>query len=1207
MTVVSDKGCTSSKFNLAYIAIDPPVVLQTNLPDSGCAPLTLKPEVRFNIDALIESWDWQVKKDDGTVVSTSNLQLPLPIQLDVGKYLVSLRILTSSGCDKSFVWEVKVGEKPGAFDFSVNQTEACANTVFQFTYAGPPVTGYKWKFGETDSVFTADPARRFRRLGKFDVSLTVFNNGCENVLLKEDMVNVKGVVAWMDPAKDCTNPLDKTFLDKSLGNIQQWEWDFGDGSKESYTSSRPQVGHSYARSGTYPVSLKIAGDGCSYVDSLEVKVTNEKNIDFFSPKLPVCIADTFLTLEAQVDNPKFIKSYDWNFGCGFTGPVSNAVQKLAITSLCKFSDNQKRGSYSMQLRIIDTNNCVFTSPVKEVFVGGPVSSVAALSPVSGCSNLPVQFKDNSSLDGTHTAVSKLWDFGDGTAPVNILTGPISHIFTRAGEFLVSLKVTDEKGCTATSTSVKVITVESGIDFNALQKTSCLGKQIQFEAISASVITSYSWQLGDGQTSTLSSPQVSYNTVGKKQIQLTVRDVYGCESTRIKPEYVEIGLPVSKFTAESNLGVCPPFDAKFSFTGAFAERLEWNFGDGGTSSAPQPIHTYTKPGVYNVTLKSVSPGGCESQSTAYQVTVLGPSGTASYNDFSCKPFDTEFTMNSTTAQFVLIDYGDGNVSDAMPFQTSYTYRYIDTGRYEPKIFFSNGNGCTIRVPAGNSIRMIDMQPVFRSSEAFFCGQGSVNFTDLSLSNDNLNGWVWDFGDGSTGSGKTATHFYDKPGTYDVKLTITSALGCTDTLLKRQVVEVRANPEMEVRASKSLICEDDLVQFEAAPVDGTNPPLVSWFWDFTNGLASNKPKPDAQQFRKVGIYPMRLYVKDDKGCADTVFYDFEVFPQPVVDAGPDAQLCFGTPVQLKGSADAAFEWLPGPSMSCTNCAAPFVNPSDDAVYYLKGTTTKGCVALDSVRVSVVQPTKVVAAVDSISLCFGEGVKLRASGTTLYAWSPASTLNASDIPDPLAKPEQSTTYVVEGRDRYNCFTSYDTVFVRVNTLPSVDAGRDTTMMAGYPFQLRPVYSPDVVRVQWEPRTFLDCNNCRTPVVTPSYSATYTVFVYNEAGCEAKDVINVLATCTRENLFIPNTFSPNGDGMNDVFYPRGRGVEKIKAFRIFNRWGQLIYLKENFFSNDQGAGWKGRFYSGDAPADVYVYMIDMVCENGNLITLKGDVTLIR
>lgn len=71
--------------------------------------------------------------------------------------------------------------------------------------------------------------------------------------------------------------------------------------------------------------------------------------------------------------------------------------------------------------------------------------------------------------------------------------------------------------------------------------------------------------------------------------------------------------------------------------------------------------------------------------------------------------------------------------------------------------------------------------------------------------------------------------------------------------------------------------------------------------------------------------------------------------------------------------------------------------------------------------------------------------------------------------------------------------------------------------------------------------------------------------------------------------------------------GIEKIKAFRIFNRWGQLIYLKENFFSNDQGAGWKGRFYSGDAPADVYVYMIDVVCENGNLITLKGDVTLIR
>lgn len=504
-------------------------------------------------------------------------------------------------------------------------------------------------------------------------------------------------------------------------------------------------------------------------------------------------------------------------------------------------------------------------------------------------------------------------------------------------------------------------------------------------------------------------------------------------------------------------------------------------------------------------------------------------------------------------------------------------------------------------------MIDMQPVFRSDERFFCGSGRVAFTDLSLSNDVLNGWEWDFGDGSKGVGRNPTHFYNKPGRFDVQLLIRSNLGCTDTLIKKQLVEVSANPTMEIIASKSLICEDDIVQFDAVPLAGTNPNLVEWFWDFTNGQGSTQSKPDPQQFRKVGTYPMRLYVKDDKGCTDTVFYDFDVNPKPVVDAGADLQLCVGRPVQLNGSSNAVAAWLPAPSLSCTDCANPFVNPGNDTQYFLRSVTSKGCVALDSVRVSVVKPTKVIAAADTASICIGDGIKLRASGTAVYSWSPATALSASNVPDPLARPVVSTAYVVEGRDRFNCFVTYDTVFVRVNALPAVDAGRDTTLMAGYPLQLRPIYSQDVVKVKWEPGIFLSCADCKNPIVTPSYAATYTIFVYNQAGCVSKDVINILATCTKENLFIPNTFSPNGDGMNDVFFPRGRGIEKIRAFRVFNRWGQLIHLKENFFANDQSAGWKGRYYSGDAPPDVYVYMLDVVCENGNIITLKGDITLLR
>ncbi|MFN5422917.1 MAG: gliding motility-associated C-terminal domain-containing protein, partial [bacterium] len=291
---------------------------------------------------------------------------------------------------------------------------------------------------------------------------------------------------------------------------------------------------------------------------------------------------------------------------------------------------------------------------------------------------------------------------------------------------------------------------------------------------------------------------------------------------------------------------------------------------------------------------------------------------------------------------------------------------------------------------------------------------------------------------------------------------------------------------------------------------------------------------------------------------------------------------------------------------NCENPFINPTQDATYFLKGTSVDGCVATDSIHVEVIKPSSVKAISDT-AICAGTELQLRASGTSRYSWAPSLGLNDTNIANPTASPLSDIIYTVTGSDLYNCFVTTDEVLVKVNPNPQVYAGPDTTMMAGYPLQLRPVFSPDVTKVKWEPSIFLNCSDCESPIVNPSYSATYTLFAYNDEGCFAKDVINVFATCTRENLFIPNTFSPNGDGVNEVFYPRGRGIEKIKSLKIFSRWGQLLYTRENFFANDQSAGWNGKRSGQDVSADVYVYMIDLVCENGNIITLKGDIALVR
>jgi len=99
----------------------------------------------------------------------------------------------------------------------------------------------------------------------------------------------------------------------------------------------------------------------------------------------------------------------------------------------------------------------------------------------------------------------------------------------------------------------------------------------------------------------------------------------------------------------------------------------------------------------------------------------------------------------------------------------------------------------------------------------------------------------------------------------------------------------------------------------------------------------------------------------------------------------------------------------------------------------------------------------------------------------------------------------------------------------------------------------------------------------------------------------------CDQSQIFIPNTFTPNADGQNDIFYPRGTGVSIIKSFRIYNRWGELLFERANIKINDAGNAWDGTFNGNPPHPDVYVYIIDATCETGAPINLKGDVTIIR
>ena len=117
----------------------------------------------------------------------------------------------------------------------------------------------------------------------------------------------------------------------------------------------------------------------------------------------------------------------------------------------------------------------------------------------------------------------------------------------------------------------------------------------------------------------------------------------------------------------------------------------------------------------------------------------------------------------------------------------------------------------------------------------------------------------------------------------------------------------------------------------------------------------------------------------------------------------------------------------------------------------------------------------------------------------------------------------------------------------------------------------------------------------------------VTNSEGCSATDTISISLKCSGSVVFIPNTFTPDGDGLNDIFYPRGRGIKRVNYFRVFNRWGELIFEQKNFNIDDRTRGWDGRFNGKYLPPDVFVYTTEMVCDNNETFLLKGTIMIIR
>jgi large repetitive protein len=183
-----------------------------------------------------------------------------------------------------------------------------------------------------------------------------------------------------------------------------------------------------------------------------------------------------------------------------------------------------------------------------------------------------------------------------------------------------------------------------------------------------------------------------------------------------------------------------------------------------------------------------------------------------------------------------------------------------------------------------------------------------------------------------------------------------------------------------------------------------------------------------------------------------------------------------------------------------------------------------------------------------------------------------------------------------------------VAVGQYPVVNLGPDQVVASGTALTLTPVVqNGPITNWAWSPSSGLSCNNCAQPVATILQDISYRVKVTTAFGCSGEDTISFKTFCRDAQTFIPNAFTPDGDGINDVLMVRGSGIVTVKSFRIFNRWGELVFERSNFVPNNPAFGWDGRINGIAGGPDVFVYTADVVCGNGTTFTYKGNVSLIK
>lgn len=1141
----------------------------------------------------------------------------------------------SDGCngEQEIVYDLQVFEKPRA-KFTWAYT-GCITDPVQFSDSsdalGNTVNRWTWQFGDNTGATTGNPVKTYSTAGSFTVKESIITDiGC--LADTTAIINVSSIpVASFSVAAPYCSGSRLAIKDASViaaGTITKWFWDYGDGTKD--TLSNGSVFTHVFRPGTFTISLTVqSGSGCtSKAFTQTITVTEGPAVDFRLPAI-VCLpkgnaAFTNLSTISNIStNPL---SYLWNFGDGGTDTAASPVHIFKGT-----------GPFDVKLTVTSKAGCVNDSSKNLVNVFAQPVAAFNLTPA-------ICLRDSSYFTDASTAANQSitgynWVKASGVTDTakNTFT-----VFSAPGNYSIKHWVVSDKGCTSDTIIKQQLVNPLPSAAFVITGAACAGSPVTFTSqgvANAGSLNNWRWDMGDGTIKNLANGnafQYVFGDTSPRIVKLVVNSSTGCISDTFSAGVNLHPLPspnfgtpeiclkdaVARFTDSSLLSGAP---AAFTYL--------WKFSDPGanaanpdTSHLKDPGHRYSATGNYQVILKVTTAQGC-SQSVARTFTVNGDDPVADF-DFvknNICASDTLRIINRSSVGFGKITRTEiywnwpstleKTVDEDPAPGKNYQYHFPDfaapaSKQVNIRLVAFTGGVCASEITKQATLQAKPIV-VFREVPGFCPNGQPVQLTQASASG-NLAGTGSYSGTGISPAG-LFTPASAGTGNYVITYRFATTAGCTDSA--SQTVTVWPMPVASFAVS-SPACENSAITFTDHSAAGAGK-IKSWNWIFGDGnnAAFSNDDPFTKTYAATGNYNVQLQVTTDSGCTSNITSEaLTVSPLPVAAFDMPAAACVNTPAAFvnrstiagNSSGQFVYQWQAGNStVSSAKDASIVFASSGNFTISLYVTSKDGCrdTAISVLQNVLPQPLANFQE-DKQQVCLGDTIQFtdlsNPLSQTIRSWH-------WNFDDGNASSQQNISHSWQAAGSYDvslfyitglgCYSDTMVKNIGIYPVPVVDAGPDLVILqGGQRTLLATVSGSSGYQYQWTPATALSNPAILQPAAFPAGDITYTLKVTGAGGCSATDEVSVKYV---ENPLIPNAFSPNGDGINDVWFIRYIDSYTDAAISVFDRYGRQVYTGKG-----SSAPWDGRLHGTVVPSGVYYYIINL--KNGRR-PFTGSLTILK